>query len=202
MGDVLVGVRKKSIMQELLRSKKDVFSFKELVLLWGDTDLQNIRSRVSYYVRKGYLYHIRRGLYAKDKDYDRFEVATKIFTPAYISFETVLRNSGMIFQYYTSIYVASYRTETVKCDGQEYVFRTIKPTLLTNTLGVTIKDMYSIASPERAFLDMLYIHKDYYFDNLGPLNWDKVYEILPIYGGNKRMEKVVAEQHERFKKEE
>ncbi len=192
--------RKKSLLHELLRSEKTVFSFKEQVLLWGDEDLQNLRSKLSYYVKKGYLYPIRRGIYGKDKNYDRYEVATKIFTPAYISFETVLRNAGMIFQYYTSIYVASYRTETINCDGQEYFFRTIKPTILTNILGVKIQNTYSIATPERAFLDMLYINKNYYFDNLGPLDWDKVYEILPIYR-NKRMEKVVAEQQRTFEEE-
>ncbi len=169
LGDILVDL-KKSLLQAILRSEKTVFSFKELVLLWGDTDLQNMRARLSYYVRKGYLYRIRRGLYAKDKNYDRYEVATRIFTPSYISFETVLRHAGMIFQYYSAIYVASYRTETVQCDGQEYVFRTLKPTLLTNSVGVKIQDTYSIASKERAYLDMLYIHKDYYFDNLGLLN--------------------------------
>ncbi len=192
---------KKSLLQAILRSSMTVFSFKELVLMWGDADLQRLRLRLSYYVKKGYLYRIRRGLYAKDKDYDRYEVATKIFTPSYINFETVLRHAGMIFQYYTAIYVASYRTETVQCDGQEYVFRTLKPTLLTNSVGVNIQDTYSMATKERAYLDMLYIHKDYYFDNLGPLDWDKVYEILPIYGGNKRLEKVVAEQHASYLEE-
>jgi len=35
------------------------------------------------------------------------------------------------------------------------------------------------------------LHKDYHFDNLSSLDWAKVYEILPIYGGNKRMAKIV-----------
>ena len=39
--------------------------------------------------------------------------------------------------------------------------------------------------------------KDYYFDNLRPLNWDKVFELLVIYKNN-RMEKKVKELFERF----
>ena len=48
-------------------------------------------------------------------------------------------------------------------------------------------ETYVIASKERAFLDMLYLYKEYHFDNLESINWEKVAEILPIYGGNKRM---------------
>ena len=54
------------------------------------------------------------------------------------------------------------------------------------------KDYYSIASKERAFLDVVYLNKDYHFDNLANLNWDKVFEILPIYH-NKRLDKKVKE---------
>ena len=61
---------------------------------------------------------------------------------------------------------------------------------MTNSAGIENKKYYSVASPERAFLDILYINKDYYFDNVRSLNWDKIFELLPIYA-NKRMEKVV-----------
>jgi hypothetical protein len=39
----------------------------------------------------------------------------------------------------------------------------------------------NIASPERAFLDLLYLEKDYYFDNLNPLNKDLIRKLLPVY---------------------
>lgn len=187
------------VLQTILRLPGTVFTFNELLLLNPGLDVPALQARLTYYVKQGYLYRIRRGLYAKDKQYNKYEVATKIFTPAYISFETVLRHEGMIFQYYTAVYVASYRSETIECDGQEYVFRKVKDILLTNTAGVKVQDTFSIASAERAFLDMLYIHKDYYFDNLNPLDWDKVFEILSIYGGNKRMKKVVTEQYNNYK---
>ncbi len=179
-----------SILDKLLRSKKTVFSFKEILLLSGEADPKKIIKRLSYYGKSGDLYHIRRGLYSKDKNYNRLEVATKIITPAYISFETVLRNKGIIFQFYSQIFVASTHTRNITCDGQEYVFRTIKYSILSNPIGVDIGDLYSIASAERAYLDMLYIYSDYYLDNPSPLNWEVVYEILPIYE-NKRMKKVV-----------
>ena len=190
----------KNLLQEIWRSEKTVFSFKDLILLSQESKIDNLKSKVHYYVTKGYLYPIRRGIYAKNKDYNRLEVASKIFAPSYISFETVLRDMGMIFQYYTSIFVATYRSETIDCDGQRYIFRTIKPIILTNNLGVTTKKIYTIATPERAFLDILYIRKNYHFDNLSPLNWEKVYDILPLYE-NKRMEQVVKEKHTRYQEQ-
>ena len=50
-------------------------------------------------------------------------------------------------------------------------------------------------------MDVVYLHKDYHFDNLSVLNWEKVDEILPIYGGNKRMAKMVKMYHEAFSAE-
>ena len=102
---------KRGFLNEILRSNKTVFSFKDLILVWGSIDNLTAGSRVNYYVKKGHLYHIRKGLYAKDKNYDKFELATKIFTPSYISFETVLGKAGVTFQFYSAIFVASYQSK-------------------------------------------------------------------------------------------
>ena len=72
---------------------------------------------------------------------------------------------------------------------------------MLNVKGIELKEHYTIASPERAFLDTIYLHVNYHFDNLDPLNWDKVYEILPIYGGNKRMSQVVDTYYQVFKED-
>ncbi|MBI2634990.1 MAG: hypothetical protein HYW79_00345 [Parcubacteria group bacterium] len=180
----------KSEILNILRANNTVFTFKEILLASEGTNTLLLKRRLNYYVKKGELYSIRRGFYAKDKNYDKLELATKIYTPSYISFETVLRQAGMIFQYYERIFIASYITREITADNQTYEYRRVKDTILTNSVGIEKKEYYSIASPERAFLDVLYVSKDYYFDNLRSLNWDKVFELLPIYA-NKRMEKVV-----------
>ena len=186
----------KGFLNEILRSSKTVFSFKDLILFWGGIDKLTAGSRVNYYTKHNDLYHIRRGLYAKDKNYDKYELATKIFTPSYISFETVLGSAGVTFQHYSKIFVASYQNKEIECDGQTIAFKRIKDEILTNNAGIEIKDNYSIASAERAFLDVVYLNTDYHFDNLSTLNWDKVNSILPVYGGNKRMGKMVKKYHE------
>lgn len=191
----------KSGILKIYNSKNTVFTFKDIALIWRETNADLMKARVNYYVKTGKLYSMRRGIYAKDKNYDKLELATKVFTPSYVSFETVLARAGVVFQYYSQIFVASYLTREIVIDNQTYSYKKIKDAILTNHTGIESKENHSIASPERAFLDIVYLYKDYHFDNLSPLDWDKVYEILPIYGHNKRMEKRVKQYYEAAKKQ-
>jgi hypothetical protein len=183
----------------LLRSKNSVFLTKDIALLWRETQTSTAQVRLNYYVKAGKLIRVRRGIYAKDKNYNRYELATRINTPSYISFETVLGASGMTFQYYGNIFVASYIKRNMEVDGQRIEFVRMKDYVLSNTLGIENSDGYARATKERAYLDTIYRSKRYYIDNESPIDWDKVFEILPIYH-NKRMEKTVKEYYEKFKK--
>ncbi len=78
-------MKRDSLLKDILSAKQTVFSSAELFLIWGKADRSLFHARLSYYVKRGYLYHLRKGLYAKSKEYDRLEVATKIFTPSYIN---------------------------------------------------------------------------------------------------------------------
>lgn len=186
----------KDYILDLMRSDKTVFTFKDVLLLWGESDVNFVKKKINRYVAAGKLNAIRRGIYSKDKNYNKYELATKIYTPSYISLETSLGAAGVTFQLYGQIFVVSYTTKEIECDGQKYSYKKIKDTILTNTTGIESRENYSIASPERAFLDVMYLNKDYHFDNVSGLNWKKVCEILPIYGGNKRMAKIVKEKME------
>ncbi|OGZ99598.1 MAG: hypothetical protein A3G49_06085 [Candidatus Sungbacteria bacterium RIFCSPLOWO2_12_FULL_41_11] len=186
---------------DLMRSKKTVFTFKDLILFWGKSDVNFVKKKIYRYVKAGKMNSIRRGIYSKDKDYNKYELATKIYTPSYVSLETALGASGVTFQLYGQIFVVSYTTKEIECDGQKYSYKKIKDIILTNQIGIESRENYSIASPERAFLDVIYLNKDYHFDNLSALNWEKVREILPIYGGNKRMAKMVKMYHKAFSAE-
>jgi len=191
---------KKFDILDIYRSKNTVFSAKDIALIWKETDFNAIKAGINYYVKTGKLYSMRRGIYVKDKNYDKLELAIKVFTPSYVSFETVLARAGVTFQHYGQIFVASYLTREIVIDNQTYSYKKIKDAILTNYAGIESKENYSIASPERAFLDIVYLYKDYHFDNLSLLDWDKVYEILPIYGRNKRMEKKVKQYYIAAKK--
>ncbi|MFA5995174.1 MAG: hypothetical protein WCW27_02545 [Patescibacteria group bacterium] len=165
----------------ILRSNNTVFTFKDVALIWGNTNKITTISSVNYYIKTGQLYRIRKGIYAKNEHYNKLEFATKLYPPAYISLETVLRQTGVIFQYYSQIFVVSYLTRQLEVDKQKYVYRRIKEQILTNQLGLVKKDNYFIADKERAFLDMLYLRKNFSFDNLSSINWASCFVIAKIY---------------------
>jgi hypothetical protein len=182
--------QKGEYLEVLLRSPKTIFSTKDAALLWNENDNKIVTDRLKKYVNAGKLVRPYRGLYAKDKNYNQFELATRIYTPSYISFETVLTREGVNFQYYGNIFVASYINREINVGEQKITFIRTKDYVLSDTTGIEHKEGYAIATSERAFLDRVYVSKDYHFDNLDNLNWDKVFEILPIYH-NKRLEKKV-----------
>lgn len=163
--------------------------------MWNESASDAARVRLNYYFKKGDLYRIRKGLYAKNENYDKLELATRILTPSYVSFETVLAKEGLIFQYYEPIFVASYATRTITIEGQTYSFRKIKDEVLVNSIGIEHVNETSVATKERAFLDMLYVSGNYHFDNIHSLDWERVFDILPIYA-NKRMSKKVNGIHD------
>jgi predicted transcriptional regulator of viral defense system len=184
----------KDILLTIFKLRSTVFTFTEILMNAPiGTSPVLLKRKLNYYVHKGLLYSIRRGIYARDKHYDKYELATKILIPAYISFETVLLQEGVTFQYYSTIFVATYQTRDIECDGHRISFKKLKGVLLTDPTGIERRDNYFIASKERAFLDILYLNKNYYFDNLDALDFDKVFAILPIYK-NKRMERVVQKK--------
>ena len=185
-------MQKGDYLQAILRSQKTVFTLKDIALLWQDADTDAARVRLNYYVRKGDLFRLRRGLYAKSKTYEKLELATRIFTPSYVSFETVLAKEGLIFQYQTQITVASYLTRTLDIDSQLYSYKKMKDTILTNSTGVVHANETSVATKERAFLDIFYTNRDYHFDNTRSLDWDIVLAMVPMYD-NKRMAKKVKQ---------
>lgn len=175
-----------NLIAKLYQSSKTVFSNKELALIWDETNPNNLKAKVAYYAKQGSLIRLTRGIFAKDKNYNPKELAASIYTPSYISFETVLREAGIIFQHYDTIFVAGKWPKTLIIDKHNFTFRKLKDAVLYNSTDVLNKNDYSIAAPERAFLDMIYLFPNYYFDNLKPINWERCFEIVKIYN-NKQL---------------
>ena len=175
---------------KIYKSPSTVFTVKELTLLWGVNQPSLVWARINDYVRRGKLYRIKKGIYGKDENYDKFELATKIYTPSYISLETVLAKEGVIFQYYETIFVISYLTRALQVDRYKIRFRKIKNEILINSEGIKQEKNYFIATKERAFLDAVYLYKNYYFDNLAVIDKNKVFELAKIYRNKKLIERV------------
>jgi predicted transcriptional regulator of viral defense system len=117
-------------------------------------------------------------------------MATKIQKPSYISLQSALSFHGMNFQYDETIYVIGYKSEEIMVDGKKLSFRVLKKAVRENFSGIISDKGYAIASKERAMLDTLYLYKDYFFDNLEGVDWNKLKELTKIYG-SKILEKRV-----------
>ena len=63
----------KANILNILRSKSSVLTFKEILIASGEKKPNLLKRRLNYYVHKGELYSIRRGLYAKDKNYEQYD---------------------------------------------------------------------------------------------------------------------------------
>ena len=183
----------------LLRSTKTVFSTKDAALLWSESNETIVSNRLKKYEQSGALIRVRRGFYVKDEHYSRFELATRIYTPSYVSFETVLTRTGTNFQYYGTIFVASYVNREITVGSQTITFVRMKDYVLSNTTGIEHIDGVAMATRERAMLDRLYVSKNYYFDNLQGVDWEKISEIVPIYH-SKRIEKTMKQYFDNYQK--
>lgn len=170
-----------SLIAKLYQSNQTILNTKDLALVWEENDPVKLKDKISYYVRQGALIRLTRGVFAKDKNFNSKELATSLYTPSYISFETALREAGVIFQHYDTIFVVAKWPKTMTVDKYTITFRKLKDTVMFNSTGIISKDNYSIATPERAFLDMIYLFPNYYFDNLKSINWEKCDELVKIY---------------------
>ena len=172
---------KKNVVFTIYKDTQTVFRLNDVALLVGETNFQSLNKKLNYYVRTGKLQNPRKGIYTKP-NYNIEELACTIYTPSYISLEYVLQKAGIVFQYDSRITAVSYLSRSIEVAGRTYLFRKIKGEILVNTTGVIRQDNHiNIATAERAFLDLLYLNTNYYFDNLNPLRKQIVYKLLPIY---------------------
>jgi hypothetical protein len=168
---------------------RTVFRLSDIAMIAELTNFQSLNKKLNYLVHKGRLLNPRKGIYAKP-NYKPEELAGCVFTPSYISLEYVLQKAGVIFQYDSRITSVSYLSRTIEVESISYSFRKLKGELLVNTSGIIRQNNINIASPERAFLDTLYLNKDYYFDNHNPLNKEQIIKLLPIYQSESFSKKV------------
>lgn len=171
----------KNLTYSILKLPQTVFSAREIALILGETNHDIVKSKINYYVKRGEIVALRRGIYSKDPKFNEFELATKIYTPSYVSFETVLSKHNVVFQYDTSVHVASYVTREIEIGNIKIYYKKVKLDILNNPLGVMYENNYPEATIERAFLDTIYIYGKRHFDNLGPIDFEKCDSMLSIY---------------------
>lgn len=171
-----------------------VFSLTELSTINPDYTGTKLNSAIKYLVKSGELVRLSRGLYSLNNDYSRQEFANKYRSPSYISLYTVLSESGIVFQPYSSIYLLSRRSETKTINNINIIYKNIKDEILLNPAGISLDNNISKATPERAICDTVYLLGSQYFDNTRGIDWKFLGKInQEVYKNNKTILKWIQE---------
>jgi len=176
----------RSVSYLLTSTNKTVFTTGDLNKIWKYENYRSLIKRIGDLNKSGALIQIRKGLYTIDGlRVNELELANKVRTPSYISFETVLYKEGIIFQWDTQVTLASKESFSTLVGGTQLIYRKLKDNILLNGVGVFETDNYHIATKERAVLDMLYIDSNFHFDNLRSINFEKLQQLKSIYNSKK-----------------
>jgi len=138
------------------------------------------RRRLNEWQIKGYIKKVIKGYYVfSDLELNEnmlFEIANKIYSPSYVSFEMALSYYDLIPESVYGITSASTkRTYNFKTSIAEFNYRTLKPQLYFGYEIIRYNDKsFKIASLEKAILDFFYIntHLKTYSD-FGSLRFNK-----------------------------
>lgn len=183
------GSRYNEIILAVYSDKRSVFTLTDIAMLIGESNFDSINRKLNYYVSTGKLFSPRKGIYVK-KGYNPEELACVLYTPSYISLEYVLLKAGIIFQYDERITSVSYLSRTIHVENQTFSYRKIKGEILIASEGIIQDGNVNMATPERAFLDMIYLNKAYSFDNLNSLNKVNINKMIPIYNSKTLTDRV------------
>lgn len=124
------------------------------------------RRRLNEWQDKGYIRKIIRGYYIftdlQINENILFEIANRIYSPSYISFEMALSYYHLIPESVYCVTSASTRkTYRFQTPIGQFSYRTIKPDLFFGYNLVNYSNRrFKIASPEKAILDYFYINSD------------------------------------------
>jgi len=165
-----------------------IFTSNELkILRWVDGN--SFQKRLSYNIKNKKFITLRKWIYVLAGAInslwiiENFQIANRMYSPSYISFETVLFAEGVIFQYHGNVTVASPYTKDIYIEplllSIEYF--SMPKALLINPFGLIQKDWYVLATKERALCDVLLRSGNYYFDRLSDIDWDLVLQIAKYY---------------------
>ena len=153
-----------------------IFSVKEV----RKADPRFHRRRLNEWQERDLIKKVVRGYYifsdAKVDENTLFEIANRIYSPSYVSFEMALARYQLIPESVYGITSASTRkTYRFRTPIADFIYRTIHPRLffgydLIRHTGRSFK----IASPEKALLDFFYLHPN--------IKQEKDFESLRING--------------------
>lgn len=168
-------------LETLFESGKNVFTIEDLAIWWQEIDYKKVKELARYYSKQNRLFRVAQGIYSLIHNPNELEIAQKLATPGYISYHTALSVHGINFQWYSEIHCISLRNRQLQALNKTYIYHQIKTEVLFNPLGLIDNGKYTIASPERAICDSLYLNPNLGFDNLRGVDQELIMKIAEIY---------------------
>ncbi len=170
-----------------------LFSLREFCLLTGLSP-HVAQITLGRYRQKGLVKRPKRGLYYfVEFPPSDFGLANRMYSPSYISLETVLSQEGIIPEtVYSVTSVAPKSARSFVVDGKVFEYSKIKPVAFT---GYFKKEEFLIAEPEKALVDYLYLaslgkrrlSERLYLDKL---DQEKIKRYVELYN-NRKLKKLV-----------
>ena len=147
---------------QLVKTGKTIFTTPELMDIWN-TNRNTVKSTVYRMVKQKNLIRIKPGLFVLKEKVNESELGCKLVPGSYISLFTVLKKEGVIFQEFQKIYLIGNRPQIINVNNQTFEYHTIKH-ILGIPDGIKFHDHYSIATLERAILELFYLFDTDYSD--------------------------------------
>lgn len=143
-------------LKKLQSLNKDYYSISDLEKILGQ-ERDVLYVTLHRMVKKGWLRRLRRGIYQIDFSGtgDQQKIASQLYLPNYLSFESALSKYGVIFKVpYNITFATTNKTKKLKMGDRLVEFRQLKKELF---FGYSYRDGINIAEPEKALLDQLYL---------------------------------------------
>lgn len=165
-------------------------------------DYASPKAKLTQMLKKGEILQICRGVYCTSKDDPRFPIASMIYSPSYISFETALAYYQMIPERTYSVMSAGFRLKKEKYYDTplaRYSFHYIPEAVFPWALSPAQEQGYGfrLATKEKALCDTLYkirgiksrkaianlLFEDLRMDSseILALEWPAIKELIPLY---------------------
>ena len=191
----------------LRKIDKLYFGYPDIGTVLGITPA-SARVSANRYVRQGYLVRVKRNLYVLRERWDRlsgkelFIIANLIQVPSYVSLMTAMGYHDVTTQIQRDFIesIAIKRTKSVDVRGRAFTFSKIDSNLY---FGFERREGFFIATPEKAYLDALYLKSlnKYNFDmasvDFGKLDIAKVRRMVKKFPMRTRK---ALERYGKFKK--
>lgn len=147
-------MKRQELVQKVEALGKNFFSMKDLKKLFPEESY--LRISVKRMLDAGVIFQSAHGFYAlKQENLDVEKLATQLYYPSYISFESALSKYDVINQGMYGLSLATTRhSKKIALAGVDCEYSQLKPALF---FGFDLVNDTYLAQAEKAFLDLIYL---------------------------------------------